>query len=190
MGETRKTKERWIRNGEYQKFIEGKNGIDIGVGRIDAHEGPDTINPDFYQHDKDDCDAVTMDIFEDNFFDVVWASHVLEHLNDPILAIKNWIRICKPGGIVAIFVPDAELYEGVPRLPSMWNEDHKTMWLAFDFSPPNTFSLEDTVLRAIGQNDASIYSIIRCDEGWYKPNKETHAIGEYQIECIIKKWGN
>jgi ubiquinone/menaquinone biosynthesis C-methylase UbiE len=104
MGETRKTKQRWIRDGLYDKYIKGKTGVDIGVGRFDTQDGADTINPDFFQHDKNDCDATTLEIFPDNSQDVVWSSHCLEHLDDPLTAIANMIRICKSRGIVAIFV--------------------------------------------------------------------------------------
>jgi SAM-dependent methyltransferase len=188
MGETAKTKARWIKNGIYDRLIVGKSGIDIGVGRLESISGADTINPDFVQHDKDICDATYMDAYEDNSFDVVWSSHVLEHLFDPISAIQNWVRICKPEGIIVILVPDAILYEGVFMLPSMWNHDHKTMWLAFDFAPPNTFSLYHTVKKAIEPLEcADILTVETCDENWSKPSQMEHASGEYQIQCIIKK---
>jgi len=189
MGETRKTKQRWIREGLYLKWIEGKTGIDIGVGRFDTADGADTINPHFFQHDKNDCDATTLEIFPDNSQEVVWSSHCLEHLDDPLTAIANMLRICKPRGIVAIFVPHRELYEDSNKLPSRWNLDHRTMWLPDSYEPPNTFSLKHTVEDAIkrsGINAIILWTKV-CDEGHHKPDVETHAIGEYQIECVIQK---
>lgn len=189
MGETRKTKARWIRDGLYETYISGKTGVDIGVGRFDTSDGEDTINRDFFQHDKDDCDATTLEIFADNSQDVVWSSHCLEHLDDPLTAIANMLRICKPGGIVAIFVPHRELYEDSDKLPSRWNLDHRTMWLPDSYEPPNTFSLKHTVRDAIKRSgiEAKILWIKVCYEGWAKPDVETHATGEYQIECVIQK---
>ena len=43
--------------------------------------------------------------FEDNEFDVVRAFSVIEHLNHPLKAMKEIIRITKPGGKIKILVP-------------------------------------------------------------------------------------
>jgi len=98
MAETRKAHKRRVKEGFYRKYINGQ-GIDIGCGRIDTHDGADTISlTDCIHHDKDMCDATTMETFQDNQFDYVYASHVLEHLDNPVTAIQNWERICRPGG--------------------------------------------------------------------------------------------
>lgn len=43
--------------------------------------------------------------FEDNTFDLVWASHTLEHSFAPLLAIREWMRVCQPGGWICVTVP-------------------------------------------------------------------------------------
>ena len=43
--------------------------------------------------------------FEDESFSRIEASHLLEHLSDPFLVMKEIHRIVKPGGIVDIRVP-------------------------------------------------------------------------------------
>lgn len=43
-----------------------------------------------------------------NEFDFVIASHVLEHLFDPIGALFEWERIIKPGGILYLIIPHKE----------------------------------------------------------------------------------
>lgn len=43
--------------------------------------------------------------FEDNEFDVCMSCHSLEHAYDAELAIKEFVRITKPGGIIAIEIP-------------------------------------------------------------------------------------
>lgn len=40
--------------------------------------------------------------FEDNSFDIVHAHQLLQHLTDPVAAIKEMRRVVRPGGIVAI----------------------------------------------------------------------------------------
>ncbi len=46
--------------------------------------------------------------FPNNTFDVVYASHVLEHIPWYMLedTIKEWSRILKPNGVLEIWVPD------------------------------------------------------------------------------------
>jgi ubiquinone/menaquinone biosynthesis C-methylase UbiE len=39
--------------------------------------------------------------FPDNSFDIVHAHQVLQHVSDPVLALKEMVRVAKPGGIVA-----------------------------------------------------------------------------------------
>lgn len=39
--------------------------------------------------------------FEDDSFDVVHAHQVLQHLTDPVRALKEMARVCKPGGWIA-----------------------------------------------------------------------------------------
>lgn len=43
--------------------------------------------------------------YADQSFDRVLAVHVLEHINQPHLAIKEWLRVLKPGGVLSILIP-------------------------------------------------------------------------------------
>jgi ubiquinone/menaquinone biosynthesis C-methylase UbiE len=40
--------------------------------------------------------------FEDRSFDVVFGHQVLQHLADPVDALREWRRVLRPGGIVAV----------------------------------------------------------------------------------------
>ena len=48
---------------------------------------------------------ITSLIFEDNSFDVILCSHVLEHVNDDILAMRELYRVMKPDGWAIIQSP-------------------------------------------------------------------------------------
>jgi SAM-dependent methyltransferase len=43
--------------------------------------------------------------FSNEQFDVVIASDVLEHIEEPILGLNEWLRILKPKGLAIVFVP-------------------------------------------------------------------------------------
>lgn len=51
-------------------------------------------------------DFLTMNVRET--YDLVWASHVLEHQPDTTHAIKKFFEFCSPTGTVAITVPPAK----------------------------------------------------------------------------------
>lgn len=40
-----------------------------------------------------------------NSFDRLIATHVLEHIHHPHLAIKEWIRVVKDGGVISVLIP-------------------------------------------------------------------------------------
>lgn len=44
--------------------------------------------------------------FEDNRFDIVYSSNVLEHTADPAQVLREALRVVKPGGIVQIVCPN------------------------------------------------------------------------------------
>lgn len=52
--------------------------------------------------------------FPDNTFDVVHAHQVLQHIGDPVQALREMQRVTKPGGIVAVRESD---YEGMTWYP-------------------------------------------------------------------------
>lgn len=43
--------------------------------------------------------------FPDEEFDLVWSHHSLEHSFSPLLALREWYRVLKPGGYLAVTVP-------------------------------------------------------------------------------------
>ena len=94
------------------QLLDGLKGLEIGGAAHNAF-GLDTLNVDRVHHDHPDfqpyaseqkrlCGAVMpVDIVapgdcipvEDQSFDFVISSHVIEHFYDPISAIKEWMRI-------------------------------------------------------------------------------------------------
>ncbi len=51
-------------------------------------------------------DGQTLTGVPDGELDFVIANHVIEHMEDPTLAIKNYLRVLRPGGIIFMAVPD------------------------------------------------------------------------------------
>lgn len=171
----RRSNEDWFE--QYAPFY--KSGIDLGCGN-------DCLNQSFRRFDAKfgDGDAQFMHGTYDDQYYTVYASHLLEHLENPIEAIYNWYRICRSPGHVIICVPHRDLYEKKLELPSRWNEEHKTFWLPEKGELPATRGLREVILQAIPHAD--IVSLRILNDGWAS-NGDAHSSGEYSIEAIIRK---
>jgi SAM-dependent methyltransferase len=186
MAETSKAYERRVKEGFFEKYVKGKV-IDIGVGRIDTHDGSDPLTPDCDTWDKDNGNAELMSSVADETYNTVYNSHLLEHLNQPILAIQNWFRILKKGGYLIICVPHRDLYERKKNMPSQWNRDHKFFILPETEELPDTKSLKAIINEALVDEPYKLISITTQDTSNNKDKPHEHGNGEYQIEAIIYK---
>ena len=55
----------------------------------------------------------------DDAFDVVHAHQVLQHVADPVQALREMRRVCRPGGVVAARDADYAGFIWYPRLPAL-----------------------------------------------------------------------
>lgn len=62
--------------------------------------------------------------FADGTFDVVHAHQVLQHVHDPVLALREMRRVCVPGGVVGARDADYRGFTWYPELPQLdrWME--------------------------------------------------------------------
>lgn len=116
--EATKLRERWQREGIWDKYIHG-DILDIGCGA-------DKISPEARGWDQENGDGngQILSSIAGESFDVVFSSHFLEHVADPLEALLNQWRVLRPDGYLIFLVPDEDLYEqGI--WPSTFNNDHK-----------------------------------------------------------------
>ncbi|MFJ4914684.1 class I SAM-dependent methyltransferase [Streptomyces sp. NPDC088726] len=57
--------------------------------------------------------------FPDDTFDVVHAHQVLQHVGDPVQALREMRRVCRPGGVVAARDSDYAAMTWFPEVPAM-----------------------------------------------------------------------
>ena len=76
---------------------------------------PDTVwskHGEDYMYYKDKIgkviinDAVNISSIKDESYDFCLSSHSLEHIANPLKAVKEWLRVIKTGGYVIIIVPE------------------------------------------------------------------------------------
>jgi SAM-dependent methyltransferase len=176
------------RRGEYNNVLFKGSGLDIGAG-------PDCISKHgytAYDWDLKDGDAQYLKTLSDNSQDFVHSSHCLEHMMDPRVAIKNWVRVCKPGGYIVISIPDEELYEH-NMWPSKFNTDHKWSFKIYQGNSRLPKSLNVTDLLKLVWKDTEIISIKRIEDGFdWIASKQVDQTGpedgpECAIELILRK---
>jgi SAM-dependent methyltransferase len=65
----------------------------------------------------------------DDTFDIVHAHQVLQHVADPVLALKEMRRVCKPGGVVAARDGDYGGFRWFPEVPALdeWLRLYQTL---------------------------------------------------------------
>jgi ADP-heptose:LPS heptosyltransferase/predicted SAM-dependent methyltransferase len=97
----------------YPHFI----GID---NRQDAKLFGHPINPDIYVDT-----AERLEFFATGTLDFVFSSHLLEHIEPERVtgAVKDWMRIIKPGGYLVLYLPDEDEYPKIGE--DGCNPDHK-----------------------------------------------------------------
>ncbi|NJP07624.1 MAG: class I SAM-dependent methyltransferase [Chloroflexaceae bacterium] len=89
------------------------------------HAGVDFVEsnaplPEGFEFRKADLNQEPLP-FADDRFDLVVASHVIEHLRDPVAFFGECVRVCKPGGLIYVAAPS----ERSLLLPGMPFEHHK-----------------------------------------------------------------
>ena len=137
----------------------GLEGVEVGASAANDFR-LDTVNVDkadntFYADDQiANCGrAATVDVrargddlpFEDDSYDFVLTSHVIEHMPDPIRALREWMRVARRYVFVVVphrdrtfdhdreLTPVAELLERHEK--GFWSEDdtHWSVWTAESF---------------------------------------------------------
>jgi len=98
----------------------GKIGVEIGAFTrpvpgitpfyVDCFTefGFESVKADYYGH-------ACLLPFRDNSLDYVVSSHVLEHVANPVSALKEWYRVLRPGGLIYMVVPDRRFTWDRPR---------------------------------------------------------------------------
>ena len=176
--ETLKANQRRINQSFFTKYMSGL-GLDIGYKAGKADRSPVLDSATGVDLDYPGYDGMHLP-FEDGSQDYVYASHVLEHIENHYIAITEWFRVLKQGGNLIICVPHQYLYEKKWDHPSQYNPFH------LRYYTPSTLlhEVEQTLLP----NSYRVRYLCDNDGGYnYQIAPEQHAIGEYQIECVIQK---
>jgi SAM-dependent methyltransferase len=178
-GEARKSYALKLRDGFIAKYLSGAAVLDVGYrGYADGVVPimPAAIGVDL---DYPGYDGRRLP-FPDESQDAVYSSHCLEHIADPVDAIREWFRVVKQSGYLIVVVPHQFLYEKKLRPPSRWNTDHQR------FYTPGALLRE--IEAALAPNSYRLRHLADNDLGFdYGIAPDQHSAGCYEIELVVQK---
>jgi SAM-dependent methyltransferase len=177
--ESKKEYSRRVREGFFEKYLSGANILDIGYRGEMPDAEPIIENAIGIELDYPDYDGKTLP-FSDYSQDAVFASHVLEHIEDFSAVLADWYRVLKIGGYLIIAVPHRDLYERKAAPPSQFNADHKRF-----YTPGSLLTEIEGSLPVGGYRVRSLRDI--DDDFDYSVPPGTHAVGSYEIELVVQK---
>jgi predicted SAM-dependent methyltransferase len=148
--------------------------------------------------------------FEDESFDVVYHSHVIEHLRreDVIRFLRECCRVLRPGGILRVAIPDLEgiaraylecLEKAVEEKPGSEHDYHWMMLELFDqtvrersggamleYLRRDPISNEPFVLRRMGGEARRIISQLRPSGKQTKPPASVSRRGRRGVNGLLR----
>lgn len=171
-----------------ERYFVGQ-AIDIGAGPDSLARGHWPKLTSVRDWDMADGDAQLMHGVERSSYDLVYSSHCLEHVSDPIVALFRWWALVRPGGYLVLVVPDEDLYEQ-GFWPSRFNTSHTatfTVGKSASWSPVSINLLD--ALRNLPCHD--IVKVERIEEGFdfTRPAQDQSASrhAEVCVEAIVRK---
>ena len=177
--EAAKNLDRRQREGFLETYLSGDAILDIGYKGGDPKSTPITDKAIGIDLDYPGYAGKTLP-FPDASQDSVFASHVLEHIEDWAASLADWYRVLKIGGHMVIAVPHRDLYERKSSLPSRFNKDHKRF-----YTPA---SLLGEIEDALPVGGYRIRLLKDVDDGFdYAISPDRHAAGCYEIELVLQK---
>lgn len=185
--ETSKGYCRRLAAGYFDTYLCG-NGVDIGCGTDILQIPNGNVIPYDKLHQSDEHEAQTMNGFDGGHLDFAYSSNCLEHVDDPVGALKSWIRIVRPHGIIFFTVPDEELYEH-NQWPSKFHKGHQ--W-SFTMKTGSKLPRSIHLPSWLKQFGAETISIKIADTGYdYSLGNvdQTKTGAEAFIEVILRKHG-
>ena len=170
------------------------DGIDVGGGQDSLALCQEffPLARHIFVYDMEHGDAQLMENVDDETFDFLYSSHCLEHMRDAEIALRNWIRVIRPGGHLVVQAPDEDLYEQ-GRWPSPFNGDHKLSFTIHKDKSWSPVSINVMELLIRVSSLAETISLARMDHGFRfgvsgKGFDQTRTpMAECGIEFVLRK---
>ncbi len=163
--------------GSLKHFLENKTNLDYTTG--DKFE--EGYNDYYY-----DRDVVQMDVtkipFDKNVFDLLICNHVLEHIEDDRQAMREMLRVLKPGGQAIVQVPIAMGIEKTEEHRLASAEERKKQYGQFDHVRLYAKDYADRLAE-----EGFKVEILNAVEGQWAQEMDQYAVNPDENIYIAKK---
>jgi SAM-dependent methyltransferase len=119
------------------------------------------------------CDAVDLGVIDSGRYEFVLSCHNLEHIANPLKAMKEWLRLLKPFGLMLLVLPNKN-----------FNFDHKRQITLFDH-------LLDDYRNNIAEDDLThlqeilaMHDLARDPGAGDRKAFEKRSSQNYQFRCL------
>jgi ubiquinone/menaquinone biosynthesis C-methylase UbiE len=120
--------------------------------------------------------------FPDNALDVVYAHQVFQHLREREVALREMLRVLRPGGLAAVRDVDWGTAAYWPRDPRLdrWIELHRDAWYRNGGEPLMGRQLR-ALFNAVGVDDLEVTAAVWC----YTTPDDTIAWGDAYADRLL-----
>jgi SAM-dependent methyltransferase len=129
----------------------GEDALIVSIGGGPSRPRPDMVNLNIGPFENVDivADAHLLP-YADSSVDAIYCDAVLEHLHDPVVAVREMLRVLKPGRRAFATTPFMQAYHGYPHhYQNFTITGHK-----------NLFGLAGFVIRDAGTCAGPLYTIV------------------------------
>ena len=126
MQEVAKSTVRRLKDSRWQEIFKG-SGIELCSDTLDTTPSVAWDNVTSIENfSKGDANYLST-YYDRDRFDFLHASTLLASMRNPVEALRDWLKVIRPGGYAIVTVPDFYLYE-CGKWPSPWSSTHVSTW--------------------------------------------------------------
>ena len=130
---------------------------------------------------------------EADAFDVVHAHQVLQHLSDPVAALREMARVCRPEGLVAVRDSDYSAFTWWPAVPELdeWLDVYRAVARSNDAEPDAGRRLKSWAMEAgldVVASTGSVWCFSSADDvAWWGGMWADRIVGSSMAEQAVER---